>query len=309
MPVWFMRQAGRFLPSYRALRQKHLLFDLFFTPDLAAKITMLPVEELGVDAAILFSDITVIALALGSSLAFQEGPLIKPLFDLDRMKKESTFDLKPLEKIFQTIDLVKERAEVPLIGFCGAPFTVATYLVEGGEAMLLEMMKKEPKAVHHFFDLLCNLSIQYLLEQKKRGIDAFQLFDSWISLLSKEEFQEFALPYYRKIFEKVDLPGILFGRSLSSFLDSVIDLPCALSLDASISLQEARKKTTQTLQGNLDPDLLFRPLEEIEQKVRSLKEEMGQDPAWILGLGHGVKPNTPVLAVKKVVEIAKERSR
>ena len=306
VPVWFMRQAGRFLPSYREFRKKHSLLDLFFTPDLAAKITLLPVQELGVDAAILFSDITVVALSLGQKLDFQEGPRIEPLFDIKAMQSCSFFDLTPLEPIFQTIEKVKKESPVPLIGFCGAPFTVASYLVEGGEASLKEMMRKEPKIVHHFFDLLTKLSIAYLLEQKKRGIDAFQLFDTWICLLSQEEVQEFALPYYRQIFEKIDLPGILFGKSLSSYLDFVVDLPCALSLDSSISLAEVRKKTGQTLQGNLDPDLLFKPLEEIEKKVRELKEEMQEDSAWILGLGHGIKPNTPVDAVRKIVEILKK---
>lgn len=308
-PVWIMRQAGRYLPCYQLLRKKYSLRDLFFTPELAAEVTLLPVDLLGVDAAILFSDIMVVAVALGLKLDFIGGPVTQPLLTssiLDGLLE----DVDLLEPIAQTIRLVKPKLKVPLLGFCGAPFTVATYLIEKHSGESFSKTKKwihsDPQSFLRLLAKIENVSIRYLKMQIEAGVEAVQLFDSWANILSKEDFRLFCIPFYKRIIAALNVPVILFMRGGAAHLDDLSTLPCALSLDWQIPMGEARLKTSQTLQGNLDPDLLFAPLSIIRQKTKELLQSMKGDCSFIVNLGHGVKPNTPVDAVRCLIETVKE---
>ena len=291
-PIWLMRQAGRYLPEYRALRAQHSLKELFFTPHLAASISLMPLRRFALDAAILFSDITVVAEALGLSLSFNEGPCIAP-----RVVPGTCLPLFPekLDPIIQTLSLLKPQLQVPLIGFCGAPFTVASYLI--GD---LEETKKwiGDKAFVHLLDQIAEVSCAYLRDQVAAGADAIQIFDSWANVLSREQFRTFSLPYLHKLIQSVDVPVIFFMRGAGAYLD---EIPCAVSLDWETDLKEARRKTKKTLQGNLNPDLLLGPLSLLEEEVAKVLDAMQEDPAFIFNLGHGVKPNTPVEAIEHLV--------
>ncbi len=304
-PVWLMRQAGRALPPYRALRASHSLRTLFFTPELIAQATLLPVDLLGVDAAILFSDIAVIALSLGLQLDYREGPVVKPYatpWDVQRLG----CSLEPLFPILEGIRLLKNTLSVPLIGFCGGPFTIATYLVEGGVEGAKKWAYRSPETFQAFLDKIFAAAHSFLVLQVAEGVDTVQIFDSWANVLSRRHFQRFCLPYYRKIAETIQVPSILFMRELSLYLDLLREIPCALSLDWQSSLPEMRKQTNQTLQGNLDPDLLFAPLAAIEQEAAALRESMRGDLAFIAGLGHGVKPDSPFEALQTLVRVLQE---
>lgn len=304
-PVWLMRQAGRYLPSYRTIRAKYSLKDLFLTPELAAEITLMPIEQLGVDAAIVFSDIVIIALALGLRLDFSEGPKIDPPLTPDKVPFLA-MDLERLEPVIEAIRLLEPRLEVPLIGFCGGPFTVASYLIEGGLEAIKKWAYRCPEILDILLEKIAEISIAYLQRQIDAGADALQIFDSWANVLSREHFQRFCVPYYQKMIRSVDAPVILFLRGLSLYLEDLRDLPCALSLDWQVPLPQVRCKTSQTLQGNLDPDLLFAPIPVIQQKAQELLAGMKGDCGFIAGLGHGVKPDVPVEAVQCLVQSLQE---
>lgn len=299
-PVWLMRQAGRYLPEYRELRSKYSLRDLFFTPELAAEVTKMPLSRFGVDAAILFSDITVVAVALGFSLEFQEGPKIfpaaNPLIPLG-------FSPEKLEPVIQTIRLLKKDLNIPLLGFCGGPFTVASYMV-GDMDKTLSWMRGDPKSFGHFLDQITRVTCVYLQMQEEAGVDAVQVFDSWANVLSKEEFETYSLAPLKQLISSVKIPSLFFMRESKAFIEKI---PCALSLDWTVSLKEARGKTAQVLQGNLNPDFLFLPLDQIREKTIEILELMRNDPGFIVNLGHGVKVGTPVDAVECFVDTVKNR--
>lgn len=284
-PVWLMRQAGRYMPSYQALRAKYSLRDLFFTPELAAQITLMPIEQLGVDAAILFSDITVVALPLGMTLDFNEGPIIQG-------------ELNPqpidcLEPIAQTIRILKSNLKVPLIGFCGGPYTVARYM--GGDPALLEP--------------LTQVTLEYIRMQENAGVDAIQIFDSWAGELTLAQFQTFCAPYLKRLIAAMRVPVILFMRKACQFVDELVKLnPSAISFDEEMPLQHLRSKVKMTMQGNLDPDLLYQPLSTIRLKTNELLLSMQNDPGFILNLGHGIKKDMSFDAVKCLVDTAIEFS-
>lgn len=283
-PVWLMRQAGRYLPAYQKLRQKHSLRELFLTPQLAAEVTLLPME-LGVDAAILFSDITVVALALGYSLDFSEGPVIR-----GELEKKG---IEVLQPVFETIRLVKPQLKVPLIGFCGGPYTVASYI--NGDPALLEPITE--------------VTVQYLQQQERAGVDAIQIFESWADRLNEEEFQRYCVPYLKRLIDSVNIPVILFMRGACRRVDELVKLgPDAISFDWERPLAEMRKRVPMAVQGNLNPDLLFEPLSVIQEKTRELLESMKGDPGFIVNLGHGVKPGVPVDAVRCLIDTVREFS-
>lgn len=284
-PVWLMRQAGRYLPEYRALRKNHTLRELFFTPELAAQITLMPVDLIGVDAAILFSDITVVALPLGFSLDFSEGPVIQ-----GNLRPQG---IETLEPIAETIRLIKSRTKVPLIGFCGGPFTVASY-INGDPALL---------------GPITDATIEYIHMQEKAGVDAIQIFDSWANQLNFDEFQKFCVPHLKRLIEATSVPVILFMRGAHLRVDDLVKLnPDAISFDWEKPLAELRKKVPMAIQGNLDPQLLYEPLPTIRQKTKELLDSMKGDPGFIVNLGHGVKPDVPVESVRCLVETVKNVS-
>lgn len=276
-----MRQAGRYMPSYRLLREKHSLKELFFTPELAAKITLMPIEQLGVDAAILFSDITVVALPLGMSLDFNEGPVIQ-----GKVKRANN-TLKPIE---ETIRLIKPRLNMPLIGFCGAPYTVSRYM--GKDLSLLEPITE--------------VTIEYIRMQEEAGIDALQIFDSWADELTREEWNRWCFPYLARLVNAARVPVILFMRKASRYIEELVSLqPAAISFGPEEPLHILRKQVPMAIQGNLDPDLLYEPLPVIRQKTEELLVSMKNDPGFIVNLGHGVKKDTPFDAVKCLVDTVK----
>ncbi len=312
-PVWLMRQAGRYLPEYRALREKYTLRDLFFTPELAARITLLPVDLIGVDAAILFSDITVIALALGLKLAFQEGPQIEPLVTSETVTGLRVGDVRHiLRPIQEAIRITKPQLRVPLIGFCGGPFTVASYLLEKHSGSDLPLTKKwlyqNPKTFEQLLEKITQSSIEYLKMQVDAGVDAIQIFDSWAHVLSQHHFQKFCVPYLKRLAEAVSVPVILFMRGACLRVEELASLkPSCISFDWQTPLSLLRAQIPQgiALQGNLDPDLLYAPLPVIRQGVEELLNSMDGDPGFIVNLGHGVKPDVPVNAVRCLVEAVK----
>lgn len=309
-PVWLMRQAGRFLPSYQEMRRRYGLRELFFTPELAAEITLLPLKELQVDAAILFSDITVIALALGFTLDFQEGPVIAPLLQTPE-DVERLICLDPrevLESIGKTVALAK--SDVPLIGFCGAPFTVASYLIEkhSGQDLLKtkQWLYRHPANFHQLLDKITEVSIEYLRMQVESGVQAIQIFDSWAHVLTDDQFHVYCLPFWKRLLGAVDVPGIVYGRGNAFRIPSIATIgPSAISIDWQVPMAFARGQTSLPLQGNLDPDLLFAPLNMVQETTHYLLDSMKGDPGFIVNLGHGVKPGTPVQAVRCLVDTVK----
>lgn len=299
-PIWFMRQAGRYLPEYRALREKYSLHDLFFTPELAAQITRMPLDRFHFDAAILFSDITVVAKMLGFSLFFAEGPKVAPAMTLERVDVLS-IDEEALNPIFEAIHLIQSDITVPLLGFCGAPFTVASYLLGGMENTRL-WMKHHPDVFFRFLQVIQKATLIYTKKQEEAGVDALQIFDSWANLLTVEEFERFSLPFVKELSESLSIPTLFFMRNGSPYIEKI---PCAISLDENGSLLQARQRTKKPLQGNLGPDVLFEPLSIVKQKTTEILEEMRKDPAFIFNLGHGIKPQTPLDAVYCVVDVVK----
>lgn len=308
-PVWLMRQAGRYLPEYRALREKYTLWHLFHNPQLAAEITLQPINLLGVDAAILFSDILLIAEAFGFQVAYPEGespriiPKITPYDPLEIRNVEET-----LSYVKETIILLKPELKVPLIGFCGGPFTLATYMMGKAE----EWVVKAPEQFHQFLDTVTKVLISYLRIQIDAGVDAVQVFDSWANLLSPLQVQEFSHRYLNRIVDALRITGvpiILFCRGSSNYPTELAAIgSSAISFDWHKEMQEIRKSVPQhiAVQGNLDPEFLQRAtLSEIISKTRHLKNSMKDDPGFIANLGHGVLPKTPVENVRAFIDVIK----
>ncbi|HXF96147.1 MAG TPA: uroporphyrinogen decarboxylase [Gemmatimonadales bacterium] len=318
-PVWFMRQAGRYLPEYRALRARHSLLELCHDPELAARVTLQPVERLGVDAAILFADILLPLepLGLGLSFAQGEGPRIaRPIRDAGAVRALPAVDPETdLGYVLETVRLVRGALppEVALIGFAGAPFTLASYAIEGGGtrdfARTKRLMYAEPAAWHELLGGLAELVGRYLAAQARAGADALQLFDSWVGCLSPQDYREFVQRHSRRALELARAPGvpvIHFGTGTAPFLEDfaaaggdVIGVDWRLELDRAW----ARIGDGRAIQGNLDPAALLAPGPGLEARVRDVLRRAGGRAGHIFNLGHGVLPDTPVEAVRRVVEL------
>ncbi|MCE5317429.1 MAG: uroporphyrinogen decarboxylase [Parachlamydia sp.] len=314
-PVWLMRQAGRYLPQFRALREKYGFLEMCHQPELAVETTLLPIQLLGFDAAILFSDILVIAEALGVGLRFEKdlGPIIeRPLSqasDVDALPRINVEE--KLGYVAEAIRLLRGQLKVPLIGFCGAPFTLASYLIEGGSSRDLKKTKRwmltDPESFHQLLRLLSEVTIAYLKMQIKAGAQAIQIFDSWASALAYKQFREFSLNYMKDIVEAVNIPSILFCRGSSVFASQMAEAqPDAISIDWNADLSCIRRQLPNiALQGNLDPDILHAPRSVVEREVRRLLDSMRGDPGYIFNLGHGITPEVPVDNVKALIETVK----
>ncbi|MDI3269245.1 MAG: uroporphyrinogen decarboxylase [Bacillota bacterium] len=313
-PVWFMRQAGRYQARYRALRQKYTLLDIVRQPELAAMVTLWPVEELGVDGAILFSDIVVPLAPMGISVDIREG--VGPVVDPPVRTAAYLEKLRPLEPeedlpyVLQTVSLLAKELEVPLIGFAGGPFTLASYLVEGGPSRsflrLKTLMYREEALYRRLMDLLTESIARHLLAQIAHGAHLVQLFDSWVGTLSPEDYRLYVAPYSRAIAGAVAAAGaplIHFGVGTSSLLEEMAAAGGdVLGIDWREPLGRARRRLGETvLQGNLDPALLLAEKPLIQARVRALLEETGGQ-RHIFNLGHGVLPQTPPQALSWVVE-------
>ena len=320
-PVWFMRQAGRYMPEYRAIRKEYSLLEICQHPELAAEVTLQPVRALGVDAAILFADILLPVIPLGLGLQFvkDEGPVIgKPIRSMQDV--EALRPVNPeadLGYVMQAIRILRgELKDTPLIGFCGAPFTVASYMIEGGSSRdflkTKGLMLSEPQLWHALLEKLSTVLADYLVAQIRAGAQAVQVFDSWVGALSPQDYETFVLPYSRRVLEAASaagVPVIHFGTNTTTLLPlmkraggGVIGLDWRIPLDDGWRLigEDA------AVQGNLDPAVLFAPLPEIEKRVKDILRRAGGRPGHIFNLGHGILQNTPVDHVKAVVDMVHE---
>ncbi len=322
-PVWFMRQAGRYMPEYRALREKYTLLELCYHPELAAEVTLQPVRALGVDAAILFADILLPAIPLGVGLEFArgEGPVLqRPVRSLDDVRNLRPVDPETdLGYVLEAIRMLRgELNDTPLIGFCGAPFTVASYLIEGGSSREFlktkAMLYAEPHTWHALMAKLSDVLSAYLLAQIKAGAQAVQIFDSWVGALSPQDYEAFVQPYSRQILQAAQdagVPVIHFGVGAATLLPAMKAAGgSVIGLDWRTPLDEGWKTLgyDTAVQGNLDPAVLFAPLPEIKRRVADILRRAGGRPGHIFNLGHGILQNTPVESVRAVVDMVHELS-
>lgn len=299
-PVWIMRQAGRYLPEYRQIRKRHSFIEMTHQPELAAEVTLLPIHRYDLDAAIIFSDILFISEALGYPFDFVEGvgPVLStPLLpkDIPHLEKQA-----PLDFIEEAIRIAKSNLSIPLLGFSGAPFTIASYMIEGGSSRDLKKTKQwlfhDPVSFHHLLEILTETIIQNLRRQIDAGIDAVQIFESWASHLALPQLREFSFPYLKRIMDAVCKPVILFGRATAGYVSELAKLnPSGLGLDWSCDLSHMRNSVPKTiaLQGNLDPLVLFAPPKTIEDETNKILKSIEGDPGFIFNLGHGILPETP----------------
>ena len=321
-PVWFMRQAGRSLPEYRAVREGVGMLESCRRPDLVTEITLQPVRRHGVDAAIFFSDIVVPLAAVGVDLDIVAGvgPVVaKPVrtrADLDRLPELTPEHVPYITEAVRL--LVAELGDTPLIGFAGAPFTLASYLVEGGPSKNHEhtkaLMYGDPQLWHDLCARLAQISGEFLRVQAAAGASAVQLFDSWVGALPRTDYERFVQPHSAAVLAAVaglDVPKIHFGVGTGELLASMGAAGAdVVGVDFRVSLTDAvaRLGDRYAVQGNLDPALLFAPWEALEAKVRSIVEEGKAAPGHIFNLGHGVLPSTDPDVLTRVVELVHEVS-
>ncbi len=323
MPIWLMRQAGRYLPEYRALRAKVPQFlDFCFNPDLAVEVTLQPIRRFGFDASILFSDILVVPHALGQAVHFAagEGPQLAAITDEDGFAAlAGEIDLDRLKSVFVTIRRLKQElpAGVPLIGFCGAPWTVATYMVAGhgtpDQAPARKMAYEAPNLFQQLIDRLVEASILYLNAQVEAGVDALQIFESWASVLPAGQFERWSLEPVARIIAGVravypNIPIIAFPRTASaSALQKVALLGInGISLDTSVDMEWAARTLPHTMavQGNLDPLALIAGGTALSESVVRIRAACSGRPA-IFNLGHGIQQHTPVAHVEQLMELVR----
>jgi uroporphyrinogen decarboxylase len=319
-PVWFMRQAGRYLPEYRALRERAGSFlKLCFTPELAAEITLQPIRRFGFDAAILFSDILVVPHALGRSVSFEtgEGPRLDPLDDATKMKALRTdADEAVLAPVYEALRLVKRDlpAGVALIGFCGAPWTVATYMIAGrgtpDQAPARMFAYREPEAFARLIDILVDVSSRYLVAQSEAGAEAVQIFDTWAGVLPPREFQRWCVDPVRRIVANVrrkipDAKIIGFprgcGASLTTYLDQVPVNAVSLDWTAEPAFVREHVQSRVAVQGNLDPLVLLAGGDALDRGVDDVLANFAAGPL-IFNLGHGILPETPIAHVERTLQ-------
>ncbi len=320
-PVWFMRQAGRYMPEYRAIRAKYSLLEIVENPEIAAEVTLQPVRALGVDAAILFADILLPIVPMGLKLEFAkgEGPLIhNPIRTLDDVNRLRQVDPgADLGHVLETIRLLRrELGQTPLIGFCGAPFTVASYAIEGGASRdflcTKTMMYRSPEIWHTLMDRLADTLSAYLAAQVEAGAQAVQLFDSWVGALSPQDYLNYVFPYSQRVLhaaQSTGVPVIHFGTGTSTLLPSMRQAGgTVIGLDWRIPLDDGWKKVGEgvAIQGNLDPAALFAPLPELRRQVQDVLRRAAGRPGHIFNLGHGILQHTPVENVRAVVEMVHE---
>ncbi len=321
-PVWLMRQAGRILPEYRAVREKLSGFkELATTPALAAEVTLQPVDLLGVDAAIIFSDILVVPEAMGLIYEMYEakGPVFPKVIStekdiLDLRVKEAVHEL---EYVYEAIRITKKElnGRVPLLGFAGAPWTILAYMVEGSGSKTFSKAKKflysEPALAHLLLQKITDTTILYLKEQIRNGADMVQIFDSWAGILSPETYKEFSLKYISQICDAVtEAPVTVFAKGAFFARTEMGKLNCrTVGLDWNMGIQESRALIgpDKTLQGNLDPCILYASNEEIKKHTRYMLGQFGPQK-HIANLGHGVYPDTQVDKVKCFIDTVKEYS-
>ena len=321
-PVWFMRQAGRYMKAYQAIRERYGLMEMFKNPNLAAEVTLQPIHAFSVDAAIIFADILLPLEGMGISFDFQEkyGPVMtNPLRCAGDV--ESLRVAEPEENLgFVLESLRRVRAELdgklPLIGFAGAPFTLAGYAIEGGSSqnhmLTKRFMYHEPGAWNLLMEKLCDTVIAFLKAQVKAGAQVVQLFDSWVGCLSPSDYRRYVLPYSRRIFTELDREGILsihFGTATAGLLPLMAEAGGnVIGADWRVSLETAWSAVgaARGVQGNLDPIAMFAPMELLKKKAAEILNEAAGRPGHIFNLGHGLLPATPEDAVKALTGFVHE---
>jgi|Deesub1362A_J573_1020465.scaffolds.fasta_scaffold00396_9 uroporphyrinogen decarboxylase len=318
-PVWLMRQAGRYLRQYQKIRKKVDFLTLCKTPELAAEVTIQPIEALGVDAAILFSDILIPVEAMGMALRFYEkrGPVFKnPVRrrqDVERLLIPEPEEA--LSFVMDTIRLLRRELKVPLIGFSGAPFTLATYMIEGGTSknflLTKRMIFESPEVYRSLMEKITETVTRYLKAQISAGAQAVQLFDTWAGVLSPHDYREYALPYVKSVIGAIKsiasgVPVIYFVGQCAGLLEEIRGCGAdVIGVDWRINLDDAIKRLGRrfAVQGNLDPCALFLPPAEIEGRIRDILRRASSSRGHIFNLGHGVLPETPVENVVAMVEM------
>jgi uroporphyrinogen decarboxylase len=319
-PVWFMRQAGRSLPEYRDLRERYSFFHLAETPELCAEVTLQPVRRLGVDAAVLFADIMTPVLAMGVDVELVEGvgPLVaEPVTGPGEVSRLRIPDEGVFAPVLEAVRLVRAELEPEraVIGFCGGPFTVAGYLVEGKPSRdfvrVKELMYREPRVWHALMEKLAAAFAGYLRAKVAAGADVIQLFDSWVGVLSVADYEEFVAPYSAQVLEAVDAPTIHFGTGTSHLLASMAAAGGdAIGLDWRIPLDHGWLAVgpRRAVQGNLDPAVLLGPWERTEAAALDVLERAAGRPGHVFNLGHGVLPATNPDDLARLVELVHERT-
>jgi uroporphyrinogen decarboxylase len=317
-PVWFMRQAGRYMPQYRALREKHTLLELCANPELAVAVTLQPVDAIAVDAAILFSDLLLPLAPMG--LAFDlvkgEGPSVEePIRSAADVARVRLFE--PREKlghVLETIRILRRElsGRVPLIGFGGAPFTLAAYAIEGGPssnyALTKSFMYSEPTAWHQLCDRFATVIIDYMKAQVEAGAQAIQIFDSWVGALGRADYREFAMPHTARIFESLastGVPRIHIGVGTAAIQPDIAHAGGhVIGVDWRMPLDEAWERIGEgrAIQGNIDPTLLLGPPERLLTVASNVLKRAGGRPGHVFNLGHGILPSTPLENVQALAD-------
>ena len=322
-PIWLMRQAGRYMREYRDVRAKTTFLELCKTPSLAAEVTVTAVERLGVDAAIIFADILLILEPMGIELEFAEGegPVIhnpvRNASDVDRLREVE--DVNALHFVYEAIRQTRHalKPDIPLIGFSGAPFTLASYLIEGGGSKnyihTKRLMYDDPGAWHAMMSLIARALPKYLNAQIEAGAQAVQLFDSWVGCLSVDDYREFVLPHTRSVIKNVTpgVPVIHFGTGTAVLLESMREAGGdVIGLDWRVRLDEGWQRVGHdvAVMGNLEPVALFANQEVLRAQAKRILDQAAARPGHIFNLGHGILPETPVENVIALVEMVHEVS-
>lgn len=321
-PVWLMRQAGRYMPEYRTIREKHSMLDVIRTPDLACEITLQPIQAFDLDAAIIFADILTVLIGMGLNLDFVkgEGPVIEnPIrrpADVDNLRTPSAEENVPYT--LEAIRLVRRELDgrIPLIGFSGAPFTLASYAIEGGGSKnhveVKSFMFSQPDAWHRLMEKLSTVVADYLSAQIEAGAQVVQVFDSWAGVLAPNDFREYVLPYVQRVIGHVkSVPVIYFGTDLNGMLPILHETGAdVIGVDWRIPIDQAWEQlgSDVAVQGNLDPVTLFAPWPEVQRRADDILRRVGNRPGHIFNLGHGILPHTPVDNVRRLVDYVHECS-
>jgi uroporphyrinogen decarboxylase len=323
-PVWFMRQAGRYMAEYRAVRQKYSLVEICKKPEVAAEVTITAAEALNVDAAIIFADLLLPLEVMGLPFHFSpgEGPVIEvPIREVEHIRALRTDRAADLGYVAESIKKVSDHfgEKLPVIGFCGAPFTLASYMIEGGGSRnyieVKKMMYNEPEAFDELLGKLVSVLAEYTTQQAKSGADVIQIFDSWVGCLSVEDYRRYVLPRTTELVKKLQqttkVPIIYFGTDSTTLLPSMRETGAeVLGLDWRVPLDEGWKILDHkvAVQGNLDPVLLFASWPELKARAEAILKQANGRPGHIFNLGHGILPNTPVQNVKDLAKFVHEYS-
>jgi uroporphyrinogen decarboxylase len=316
-PIWLMRQAGRYQPEYRKLRQKYSLLQICQTPELAAQVTLMPLKRFDFDAAILFSDLTIPLLAMKVSFTLKEnvGPVIeKPVRNKEQIEKIKLIQAEEkLSFVLDAIKILNKELQVPLIGFAGAPFTLAAYLVEGSSSRdyrkTRAFMYSCPGLWKKLMEVLSENILRYLSAQVKAGAQALQIFDSWVGVLHPQTYKEMVFPYMKRIFERLkhlNVPVIHFGTGTASLLEEMQQAGGdVIGVDWRITLSEAWQRLDYkvAIQGNLDPAVLLANSNTLVKEVKRILQEVNDRPGHIFNLGHGILPETPEKKVERLIEL------